>query len=163
MNKIKLKSIISEIIKEMVDQHPIHKKINDKLTQIGRRGFDAEENERYVGDPDKGNKILNKANQANIDRILKGEDPIYEGEGVKNIYSKYPYIKDILNAFIYPDGTIGLAIYSSKGGLPVKQTAAIPMSNFTPEYVEKQVSSVYDVDSQFRQGIQQFVDSIHLK
>jgi hypothetical protein len=119
------------------------------------------EDEKYQGDPQRGNAILDKANPDNVDRILRGEDPIYEGEGVKNVYSKHPYIKDLLNAFIHPDGTVGLAIYPSKGGLPVKQAAVIPMDSFTPEYVEKQVSSVYDVDSQFRQGIQQFVDSVH--
>jgi hypothetical protein len=113
------------------------------------------------GNADKGNEILDKANPDNVARISRGEDPIYEGEGVKNVYSKHPYIKDLLNAFIHPDGTVGLAIHPSKGGLPVKQAAVVPMDSFTPEYVEKQVSSVYDVDSQFRQGIQQFVDSVH--
>lgn len=127
------------------------------LTKIAKSGQDTP----YGGDPENGNKVLDRANQANIDRITRGEDPIYEGEGVKNIYSKHPYIKDVLNAFIHPDGTVGLAIYPLKGGLPVKQAAVIPMDSFTPEYVEKQVSSVYDVDSQFRQGIQQFVDSVH--
>ena len=58
MSRIKLKSIVSEIIKEMVDTHPIHQKINNKLMQIARRGFESEEDERYVGDADKGNKIL---------------------------------------------------------------------------------------------------------
>lgn len=39
MSRIKLKSIVSEIIKEMVDTHPIHQKINNKLMQIARRGL----------------------------------------------------------------------------------------------------------------------------
>lgn len=46
MSKIKLKSIVSEIIKEMVDTHPIHKKINDKLMQIAKRGSESEEDEK---------------------------------------------------------------------------------------------------------------------
>ena len=46
MSRIKLKSIVSEIIKEMVDTHPIHKKINDKLMQIVKRGSEDEEDEK---------------------------------------------------------------------------------------------------------------------
>jgi len=46
MSRIKLKSIVSEIIKEMVDTHPIHKKINDKLMQIVKRGSESEEDEK---------------------------------------------------------------------------------------------------------------------
>jgi hypothetical protein len=80
MSKIKLKAIVSEIIKEMVDTHPIHKNINDKLMQIAKRGFDAEEEEKYVGDADKGNKILDKANPKNVAAILRGEKPMKEGE-----------------------------------------------------------------------------------
>lgn len=34
----------------------------------------------YQGDPDKGNKILDKANPENVKRILRGDDPIYEQE-----------------------------------------------------------------------------------
>jgi hypothetical protein len=80
MSKIKLKAIVSEIIKEMVDTHPIHKNINDKLMQIAKRGFDAEEREMYKGDADKGNKILDKANPDNVAAILRGEKPMKEGE-----------------------------------------------------------------------------------
>ena len=80
MSKIKLKSIVSEIIKEMIDVHPIHQKINNKLMQIARRGFEAEEDEKYVGDADKGNKILDKANPKNVAAILRGEKPMKEGD-----------------------------------------------------------------------------------
>jgi hypothetical protein len=80
MSKIKLKAIVSEIIKEMVDTHPIHKNINNKLMQIAKRGFDAEEEETYKGDADKGNKILDKANPDNVAAILRGEKPMNEGE-----------------------------------------------------------------------------------
>jgi hypothetical protein len=80
MSKIKLKSIVSEIIKEMIDTHPVHKNINDKLMQIAKRGFDAEEREMYKGDADKGNKILDKANPDNVAAILRGEKPMKEGE-----------------------------------------------------------------------------------
>ena len=80
MNRIKLKSIVSEIIKEMIEVNPVHQKINDKLMQIAKRGFDAEEEETYKGDADKGNKILDKANPDNVAAILRGEKPMNEGE-----------------------------------------------------------------------------------
>jgi len=160
MKKSQLRQIIKEELRGYSPQIGRTKGgTSDEFMQILTKIANGED--KYEGDPDKGNKILDKANPDNVARISRGEDPIYEGEGVKNVYSKHPYIKDVLNAFIHPDGTVGLAIYPSKGGLPVKQAAVVPMDSFTPEYVEKQVSSVYDVDSQFRQGIQQFVDSVH--
>ena len=78
MSKLKLKNILSELLKEIGETHPVHKKINDKLIQIAKRGFDAEE--RETGDPKKGNAILDKANPDNVARIMKGEKPIYETE-----------------------------------------------------------------------------------
>lgn len=78
MSKLKLKNILSELLKEIGETHPVHKKINDKLMQIAKRGFDAEE--RETGDPKKGNAILDKANPDNVARIMKGEKPIYEIE-----------------------------------------------------------------------------------
>ncbi len=118
------------------------------------------EDEKYQGDPQRGDAILDKANPDNVARITRGEDPIYEGEGATNIFSKHPHIKDILNAMINTDGTVELQVYGTKGGLPIKQTAAIPLAQFTPEYVEKHTSQKYDIDDKFRQGIQQFVDSV---
>ena len=92
MSRIKLKSIVSEIIKEMVDTHPIHKNINDKLMQIARRGFESEEDERYVGDADKGNKILDKANQKNVAAMIKGTYKMKEGDSdIQRIDMSYAY------------------------------------------------------------------------
>jgi len=161
MAKLKLKNILSELLKEIGETHPVHKKINDKLMQIAKRGFDAEE--RETGDPDRGNAILDKANLDNVARITRGEDPIYEGEGTTNIFSKHPYIKDVLNAMVNTDGTVELQIYGSNGGLPIKQAAAIPLTQFTSKYVEKQVSQKYKINDKFREGIQQFVDSVQNK
>lgn len=121
----------------------------------------AKGEDRYEGDPERGNAILDKANQDNVDRITRGEEPIYEVEKTTNVYSKHPYIKDMLNALINPDGTVQLQIYGTEGGLPKKQTAAVPLEQFTQEYVEKQVSAVYSLNNEFIQGIQQFVDSVH--
>ena len=87
MSRIKLKSIVSEIIKEMVDTHPIHQKINNKLMQIARRGFESDDDEKYAGDADKGNKILDKANPDNVAAILRGEKPMKEGEGEEKEYT----------------------------------------------------------------------------
>lgn len=118
------------------------------------------EDEKYQGDPDKGNEVLNRADQKDIDAILNGTYKMQEGEGATNIFSKHPYIKDMLNAMINTDGTVELQVYGTKGGLPIKQTAAIPLAQFTPEYVEKHTSQKYDIDDRFRQGIEQFVDSV---
>ena len=87
MSRIKLKSIVSEIIKEMVDTHPIHQKINNKLMQIARRGFESDDDEKYAGDADNGNKILDKANPKNVAAILRGEKPMKEGEGEEKEYT----------------------------------------------------------------------------
>ena len=46
MSKLKLKNILSELLKEMGETHPIHKKINDKLMQIAKRGSEDEEDEK---------------------------------------------------------------------------------------------------------------------
>lgn len=45
----------------------------------------------YQGDPDKGNKILDKANPENVKRILRGDDPIYEDK--HQTYSKDEVIR----------------------------------------------------------------------
>lgn len=92
MNKIKLKSIVSEIIKEMIDINPVHQKINNKLMQIARRGFESDDDEKYAGDADNGNKILDKANPDNVAAILRGEKPMKEGE--EKTYVVYYYTMD---------------------------------------------------------------------
>jgi hypothetical protein len=97
MTKLKLKNILSELLKEIGKTHPVHKDINDKLMQIAKRGFDAEERETYKGDADKGNKILDKANPDNVAAILRGEKPIKEGEKEEKEYTVdywYRYGKD---------------------------------------------------------------------
>ena len=43
------------------------------LTAIARG-----DQEEYEGDPVRGNKILDRANPDNVDRITRGEEPIYE-------------------------------------------------------------------------------------
>jgi ABC-type transport system substrate-binding protein len=47
--------------------------------------------EKYQGDPDRGNKLLDKANPENVKRILRGEDPIYEDK--HQTYSKSEVIR----------------------------------------------------------------------
>jgi hypothetical protein len=46
MSKLKLKNILSELLKEMGETHPVHKKINDKLLQIAKRGSEDEKEEK---------------------------------------------------------------------------------------------------------------------
>jgi len=93
MNRIKLKSIVSEIIKEMIDIHPVHQKINDKLMRIARIGIE-DEDDRYVGDAGKGNKILDKANPDNVAAILRGEKPMNESEKEYIVDYWYRYGED---------------------------------------------------------------------
>lgn len=50
MTKLKLKNILSELLKEIGETHPVHKDINDKLLQIAKRGSDAEEKETIKED-----------------------------------------------------------------------------------------------------------------
>ena len=165
------RSQLAEIIREIVGGYEPDGKGNlvrhsdrfdsTKLSAILKRIVNKDsKKEKYEGDPDKGNEVLNRADQKDIDAILNGTYKMQEGEGATNIFSKHPHIKDILNAMINTDGTVELQVYGTKGGLPIKQTAAIPLAQFTPEYVEKHTSQKYDIDDKFRQGIQQFVDSV---
>lgn len=61
MTKSELKNIITEVIKQSYEKT---KKDNS--------------NKKYQGDPEKGNKILDKANPENVAKILRGEKPVYE-------------------------------------------------------------------------------------
>jgi hypothetical protein len=165
MTKTELKQTIKEVIQEEIQGYSKYLGktkggTSDEFMQILTKIAKGED--KYEGDPDKGNKILDKANPENVAKILRGEKPIYEGEGTTNIYSKYPYIKDMLNAMINKDGTVELQIYGPQGGLPKKQTAAVPLEQFTSEYVEKQVSSIFKVNDEFKKGIKQFIDSVQL-
>lgn len=48
--------------------------------------------EKYEGDPEKGNAILDKANPDNVARITKGEEPIYEEvSDVESVSITYAY------------------------------------------------------------------------
>jgi hypothetical protein len=48
------------------------------------------------GDAERGNAILDKANPDNVDRITRGEDPIYEGEGdTMDLQQLIDYIKEL--------------------------------------------------------------------
>lgn len=49
------------------------------------------------GDPVRGSKILDKANPKNVDRILRGEKPMYEEEGEDKFYTKQEVIDYIKN------------------------------------------------------------------
>lgn len=58
------------------------------LTKIAK-GTDEEE---YEGDAEKGHAILDKANPDNVDRITRGEDPIYEeASNIESVEITYAY------------------------------------------------------------------------
>lgn len=48
MTKLKLKDILSELLKEIGETHPTHKKINDKLLQIAKRGSEDEDEKENI-------------------------------------------------------------------------------------------------------------------
>jgi hypothetical protein len=56
----------------------------------------AKGEDKYEGDPEKGNKILDKANPDNVDRISRGEDPVYEDVGaLMNLEGLIEYIQGL--------------------------------------------------------------------
>jgi len=67
MTKSELKNIITEVIKQSYEKT---KKDNS--------------NKKYQGDPEKGNKILDKANPENVAKILRGEKPVYENDNLNS-------------------------------------------------------------------------------
>lgn len=86
MTKSELKNIITEVLKEELQGYSKYigktkggtsDEFMRILTKIAK--MDDEE-EKYQGDPEKGNAILDKANPENVAKIMKGEKPIYETE-----------------------------------------------------------------------------------
>lgn len=79
MKKNKLKEIIKEVLLEEKGYSKYipggktdgltSKTLNQILLNI------AKSEEPYEGDPERGNKILDTADQENVDRILRGEEP----------------------------------------------------------------------------------------
>ena len=56
----------------------------------------AKGEDKYEGDAERGNKVLDKANPDNVARITRGEDPIYEGEGdTMSLSQLVDYIKQL--------------------------------------------------------------------
>lgn len=63
-----------------------------KNAKIQRGDIGEREDEKYEGDPEKGNAILDKANPDNVDRITRGEDPIYEeASNIESVEISYAY------------------------------------------------------------------------
>jgi hypothetical protein len=91
----KIVSILSELLKEIGETHPIHRKINDKLKQIATSGYEDEE-DRYVGDPEKGHNLMNKVSQKTIDAVVDGTYKMQEGQGdVMDLQQLVDYIKQL--------------------------------------------------------------------
>tara|TARA_R110000782_G_scaffold270331_1_gene370380 strand:+ start:545 stop:979 length:435 start_codon:yes stop_codon:yes gene_type:complete len=88
MNKSELKEIIKSVVSEELKGYTkdpetgkfvatkggTSKEYRDILTRM------AKTTEAYKGDPDKGDSILDKADPKNVDRISRGEKPVYEYE-----------------------------------------------------------------------------------
>lgn len=89
MKKSELKQLVKEILLETKGYSKYYpggktpgltsKTLNQILLNI------AKSEEPYEGDPDKGNKILDTADQDNIDRITRGEEPIYEVDRMQEL------------------------------------------------------------------------------
>jgi hypothetical protein len=101
------RSQLAEIIREIVGGYEPDGKGNlvrhndtfdsVKLSAILKGIVDRDsEEEKYEGDAERGNAILDKANPENVDRITRGEDPIYEGEGdTMDLQQLIDYIKEL--------------------------------------------------------------------
>jgi hypothetical protein len=114
MTNIKLKSIVSEIVKEIVNQHPEHKKINDKLMQIAKRDLEdkgekskdvfKEDSSSYKEPPYEAfaahlslsypqfEKLLDLYKQTQIDSVLNA---IEKDLGVHGKNSKFYQVKSL--------------------------------------------------------------------
>lgn len=79
MTKSELKNIITEVIKQSYEKT---KKDNS--------------NKKYQGDPEKGNKILDKANPENVAKILRGEKPVYENDNLNSYNNLQKEVSNII-------------------------------------------------------------------
>lgn len=65
---------------------------SDEFMQILTKIAKGVEPEKYQGDAERGNAILDKANPDNVDRITRGEDPIYEeNSNIESIEISYAF------------------------------------------------------------------------
>lgn len=87
MKKSQLKTLIKEALLEggYSNYYPGGKTpglSSDVLNKILLRIAQGKrtEDEPYEGDPERGNKILDTADQENVDRILRGEEPKYKDD-----------------------------------------------------------------------------------
>ena len=89
MTKSELKNIITEVIKQSYEKV---KKDNSNKKYQG----DPEKGNKILdkANPEKGNKILDKANPENVAKILRGEKPVYENN---NLDSYNNLQKEVLN------------------------------------------------------------------
>lgn len=65
---------------------------SDEFMRILTKIAKGEGEEKYQGDAERGNAILDKANPDNVDRITRGEDPIYEeASNIESVEISYAY------------------------------------------------------------------------
>ena len=65
---------------------------SDEFMRILTKIAKGEGEQNYQGDAERGNAILDKANPDNVDRITRGEDPIYEeASNIESVEISYAY------------------------------------------------------------------------
>lgn len=121
------------------------------------------------------NEMLKEIKKEYIDeasRLQKLAGIVNEEVSLKTNIRPEGYLNDIVNVLVYDDNgdtSLGLEIYSSTGRGMAQVTQlrrripAIPMEDFTSDYVLDKMSEVYNVGDKMKQDIIQFVDSIPSK
>lgn len=99
MKRSQLKQIIKEVLLEEKGYSKFapggttsglsQETLEQILLKIAQQGAESEDiEEKYEGDPERGNKILDTADQENVDKIIRGEDPyvsrMQDLAGIKN-------------------------------------------------------------------------------
>lgn len=96
------------------------------------------------GDAENGHKVLDKADPKNVDRILRGEEPIYEGEGTLSPSDIKEFIKSTLNLRDY-DVDVRLNPAYNQIKLTIKRDPSEQDFNTITNYLE---DNGYTVDYQ---------------
>ena len=97
MKKSELKKIIQEELKGYSKYYPGGQTKGGTSDEFGTILRNVALGTPERGDAENGHKVLDKADPKNVDRILRGEKPVYEEEGQDKFYSKEEVIDYIKN------------------------------------------------------------------
>jgi hypothetical protein len=133
---------------------------------------------RQAASVERGNKILDKADPENVERILRGEKPVYKNESifspnyVTNVRPKGSF-NDLVNVDVYKGDEGGydlaLSVYTVTGNgmSEVRRLKfadrTIPIDQFTAEHVIDRVGTVYKLSDKNQQELTDFVNTIPSK